>query len=148
MPWWSLLIKTKYQQQSFFSQFFEVVYNLVYTKKVDIVYCQSDLLLKLGISSAIHLQANYKPNSHKLWQNGFSVWYRNKWRSLKNIQGSCSQQYIHVKGDKIRFGRFTGKAFNCQFNLNVLMKLLKTFYVYKCKYRKSCNTLFSWHVHK
>ena len=82
-------------------------------------------------------------------QNGFSVWYRNKWRSLKNIQGSCSQQYIHVKGDKIRFGRFTGKAFNCQFNLNVsLMKLLKTFYVYKCKYRKSCNTLFSWHVHK
>ena len=58
----------KYQQESFFFfQFFEVVYNLVYTKKVDIVYCQSDLLLKLGISSAIHLQANYKPNSHKLW---------------------------------------------------------------------------------
>ena len=61
-------------------------------------------------------------------QNGFSVWYRNKQRNLKNIQGSCSQQYIHVKGDKIRFGRFTGKAFNCQFNLNVsLMKLVKSF---------------------
>ena len=51
---------------------FFVVYNLVYTKKVDIVYCQSDLLLKLGISSAIHLQANYKTRTSYV-QNGFSV---------------------------------------------------------------------------
>ena len=65
-------------------------------------------------------------------QNGFSVWYRNKRRNLKNIQGSCSQQ-MHEKRDKIRFGRFTGEAFNSQFNLNVSIKLLKTFFVYKCK---------------
>ena len=55
-----------------FFRFFFVVYNLVYTKKVDIVYCQSDLLLKLGISSAIHLQANYKTRTSYV-QNGFSV---------------------------------------------------------------------------
>ena len=66
-------------------------------------------------------------------QNGFLIWYRNKRRNLKNKQRSCSQQHIHVKGDKIRFGRFTGKTFNCQFNLNVSMKLLKTFFVYKCE---------------
>ena len=45
-------------------------------------------------------------------QNGFSVWYRKKQRNLKNNQRSCSQQHIHVKGEEIRFGRFTGKAFN------------------------------------
>ena len=60
-------------------------------------------------------------------QNGFSVWYRNKQRDLKNNQRSCSQQHIHVKGDEIRFGRFTGKSFNCLFNLNTLMKLVKSF---------------------
>ena len=32
-----------------------------------------------------------------------------------------------------KFGRLTGKPFNCQFNLNVSMKLLKTFFVYKYK---------------
>ena len=60
-------------------------------------------------------------------QNGFLVWYRNKQRDLKNNQRSCSQQHIHVKGDEIRFGRFTGKSFNCLFNLNTLMKLVKSF---------------------
>ena len=65
-------------------------------------------------------------------QNGFSVWYCNKRRNLKNKHGSCSQ-HIHEKSDKIWFGRFTGDAFNSQFNLNVSMKLLKTFFVYKCK---------------
>ena len=40
---------------------------------------------------------------------------------------------MHEKRDKIRFGRFTGEAFNSQFNLNVSIKLLKTFFVYKCK---------------
>ena len=60
-------------------------------------------------------------------QNGFSVWYRNKQRNLKNKQRSCSQQHIHVKGDEIRFGRLTGKSFNCLFNLNTLMKVVKSF---------------------
>ena len=126
--------KDEISVRAVFFQFFLVVYNLAYTKKVDIVYCQSDLLLKLGISIAIHLQANYKPNSHKLnEQNDFSVWYRKKQRNLKNNQRSCSQQHIHVKSEEIRFGRFTGKAFNCSFNLNILIKLMKTFFLYKCK---------------
>ena len=66
----------------FFFPVFFVVYNLVYTKKVDIVYCQSDLLLILG---TIHLQANYKTRTSYV-QNGFSVWYRKKQRNLKNNQ--------------------------------------------------------------
>ena len=63
--------KDKIPARVVFFQFFEVVYNLVYTKKVDIVYCQSDLLLKLGISSAIHLQANYKANSQVISKMAF-----------------------------------------------------------------------------
>ena len=88
---------------------------------MDIVYCQSDLLLKLG---TIHLQANYKTRTSYV-QNGFSVWYCKKQRNLENNQRSCAQQHIHVKGEEIRFGRFTGKAFNCSFNLNILIKLIK-----------------------
>ena len=120
-------LKTKiYRQESFFFSDFWGGY----------CYCQSDLLLKLGISSGIHLQANYRTNLRRLWAIGFSVWYRNKQRNLKNNQRSCSQQHIHVKGDEIRFGRFTGKSFNCLFNLNTLMKLVKSFLLTNANYMK------------
>ena len=57
-----------------------------------------------------------------------------KQRNLKNNQRSCSQQHIHVKGDEIRFGRLTGKSFNCLFNLNTLMKLVKSFLLTNANY--------------
>ena len=39
---------------------------------------------------------------------------------------------IHEQGDEIRFGNFKGVKL-CLFDLNLSMKLVKRFFVYKCK---------------
>ena len=71
------------------------------------------------------------PNSLSCEQNAFPVCCYNKQRNFTNNQASCSRNIYTKKVKKLGLEVLTGKALS--FDLNLSMKQVKKFFVYKCK---------------
>ena len=107
-------------------------------------FVRSDWLLNQWISCTIHWftyssSQRTTPNSLSCKQNAFSVGSRNKQRNFTNNQESCS------RNKRRRWQSPVWKFWQvnlCLFDLNLWLKPVKKFFVYKCKLSLSLALLY------